>query len=54
MPALTRDEKRLICLALDEYASAFDFLLTAEESAQVHHLAQRLRKSTLETKEKAS
>lgn len=51
MPRLTADEKNLICLALDEYASGFSSTLSVEEHSKTRELAARLRRSILQSED---
>lgn len=48
MPRLTADDKNLICLALDEYASGFASTFSDQEHARIQELAERLRRSILQ------
>jgi len=48
MTVLTSDEQRLICLALDEFASGFASALPDDENDKARDLADRLRHSHLQ------
>lgn len=51
MTLLTSDERSLICLALDEFASGFATALPDDDNDMARDLAERLRDSIVQAED---